>query len=65
MPKLKTNKSVKKRFKVTKHKKVIRYKAKRRHLLTDKKSNKKRDLRGKETVKASDKGKIIKLMPYR
>jgi len=64
MPKLKTNKSVKKRFKLTKRKKVLRSRAKMRHILTDKKSNKKRSLRGKSTAKSTDKNRIIKLLPY-
>ena len=64
MPKLKTNKSVKKRFKITKRKKVIRYKTKRRHILTDKTSKKKRSLRGQSIVKKADKRKIVRLLPY-
>ena len=64
MPKLKTNKSVKKRFKLTKKKKVLRSKAKRRHLLTNKTGNEKRALRRKATASSSDTDKIVKLLPY-
>lgn len=64
MPKLKTNKSAAKRFKVTKNKKVVRNKAKRRHILTDKTGNKKRSLRKKATVTKSDTEKLLTLMPY-
>ncbi len=45
MPKLKTNKSVKKRFKITKTGKVRRYHAGRRHLLSGKTRKRKRHLR--------------------
>ena len=41
MPKLKTNKSAKKRFKLTKRGKLKRYKQGKRHLLTSKSSNRK------------------------
>lgn len=64
MPKLKTNKSVKKRFKVTKNKKVLRAKAKGRHLLTDKTTSAKRSIRKGATAKKCDTDKIIKLLPY-
>jgi len=64
MPKLKTNKSAKKRLRVTKNKKIVRSKSKRRHILTDKTSNKKRSLRGKANVEKSDVTRLKKLMPY-
>ena len=64
MPKLKTNKSVKKRLRVTKNKKIVRSKSKRRHILTDKSSNKKRSLRGKANVEKADAIRLKKLMPY-
>ncbi len=64
MPKLKTNKSAKKRLRVTKNKKIVRSKSKRRHILTDKTSNKKRSLRGKANVDKSDVTRLKKLMPY-
>jgi large subunit ribosomal protein L35 len=52
--KLKTNKAVKKRFKVTGTGKLMRYQAKRRHLLTDKSSDEKRSLRGAVPVDPTD-----------
>ncbi len=64
MPKLKTNKAAKKRMKVTKNKKILRNKAKRRHILTDKTSNKKRSLRKKALVKDTEKKSLLRLMPY-
>lgn len=45
MPKLKTNKSAKKRFKVTGTGKVLRAKAFARHILTSKSRKRKRSLR--------------------
>ncbi|MFH1383774.1 MAG: 50S ribosomal protein L35 [Candidatus Omnitrophota bacterium] len=64
MPKLKTNKSAKKRFKISKRRKVLRSKASRRHLLTDKSSKKKRGLRRKAVVTPAMKDKVLKLLPY-
>jgi len=64
MPKLKTNKSAKKRFKLTKKGKVKRFKAGRRHLLTCKSSGRKRGLRKSVLIEGMA-GKIIKkLLPY-
>lgn len=64
MPKMKTNKSVKKRFKITKKGKVLRTKCKRRHLLTDKDAGKKRGLRGMAVVDGTDEHRIKELAPY-
>ncbi len=64
MPKLKTNKSVKKRFKITKSGKVKRNKQARRHLLTDKTSAKKRSLRKQVLAEKSEARRVKKLMPY-
>lgn len=64
MPKLKTNKSAKKRFTVTKKGKLKRSKAGRRHLLTSKSSGRKR--RGRKQILIQGRiGKITKkLLPY-
>jgi large subunit ribosomal protein L35 len=45
MPKLKSNRSIKKRFKVTKTGKVKRFRANASHLLSGKKSSRRRKLR--------------------
>jgi large subunit ribosomal protein L35 len=45
MPKLKTNRSVAKRFKVTKSGKVRRFRANASHLLSGKKASRRRKLR--------------------
>ncbi len=64
MPKLKTNKSAKKRFRLTKKGKLKRFKQGRRHLLSSKSSNRKRKLRKSAIVKGRL-GKITKkLLPY-
>jgi len=64
MPKLKTNKSAKKRLRLTKKGKLKRFKAGRRHLLTSKSSNKKRGMRKSALVEGTL-GKITKkLLPY-
>ena len=64
MPKLKTNKSAKKRFKLTKKRKVKRFKPGRRHLLTAKSSNRKRGLRKSMLVEGAQARVIRKLLPY-
>lgn len=64
MPKLKTNKSVKKRFKLTAKGKVKQNRKARRHLLTDKTSARKRHLRKQSVVAPSESKRIKKLLPY-
>ncbi|MCM8787237.1 MAG: 50S ribosomal protein L35 [Candidatus Omnitrophica bacterium] len=62
--KLKTKKSLAKRVKVTKNKKVLRWKAGRRHLLSYK-SNKRKRFLGKKTTVSKAEQKIIKrALPY-
>lgn len=64
MPKLKTNKSAKKRFKITASGKVKRNKQARRHLLTDKSGTKKRQMRKQEMATSTEAKRVKKLMPY-
>ena len=64
MPKMKTNKAVKKRFKITKKKKVLASGSFRRHLLTDRSSKKKRQARKLRQIDPADKKKILMLLPY-
>jgi large subunit ribosomal protein L35 len=65
MPKLKTRKGVKKRFKITKNGKVLRAKAGKRHILTKKSRKRKRNLRRSAVVKNKAMAKTIKkMMPY-
>jgi large subunit ribosomal protein L35 len=64
MPKMKTKKGVKKRFKVTKNGKVKRHKEGARHILTKKSRKKKRNLKSSTLVDKTFEKKIKKLMPY-
>ncbi|MDP3143065.1 MAG: 50S ribosomal protein L35 [Candidatus Omnitrophota bacterium] len=64
MPKLKTRKSVAKRFKLTKRGKIKRSHAYRGHILSKKSRSRKRGLRKSTLVHARDIGKIIKHLPY-
>ena len=62
MPKLKTNKSAKKRFRVTKTGKVKRGRPGRRHLLSVKTTRRKRHLRRQPICAPQDARRIKKLL---
>lgn len=64
MPKLKTKKAVKKRFKVTKSGKLKLSKANRRHILTSKAHKRKRQLRKADYLKKADEARIKATLPY-
>jgi large subunit ribosomal protein L35 len=64
MPKIKTKKSAAKRYKVTKNGKVIYTKQGRRHLLSDKSSKRKRQLRHGGVLKECEAKRARKLLPY-
>jgi large subunit ribosomal protein L35 len=64
MPKLKTHRGAKKRFKITGKKKVVHSKAYKSHLLTKKSAKRKRKLGKKDLVSDSDKSRIKKMLPY-
>ena len=64
MPKLKTNKSVKKRFGVTKTGKFTKMRAGKRHLLEHKSSKRKRHLRKKDLVSGAMEKQLRRLLPY-
>ncbi|MDY6936001.1 MAG: 50S ribosomal protein L35 [Spirochaetota bacterium] len=64
MPKIKTNKGAKKRFKLTKSGRIKRANAYKSHLLESKSSNRKRKLRQSSIVAASDEKKIKRMLPY-
>jgi len=51
MPKIKTNRSIAKRFKVTKSGKVKRFRANSSHLLSGKKASRRRKLRKSALIK--------------
>ncbi|MBD3264877.1 MAG: 50S ribosomal protein L35 [Candidatus Omnitrophica bacterium] len=64
MPKLKTKKSLAKRVKVTKNKKIMRSKAGRRHLLSNKNRKRKRNLRKKDLLPETQKKTVKRGLPY-
>jgi len=64
MPKIKTKKAVKKRFRVTKNKKVITSRSLRRHMMADRSSKNKRQSRNNLLVGDSASKKILTLLPY-
>lgn len=64
MPKLKTHKGAKKRFKVTGKKKVLHNKANKSHLLTKKSAKRKRNLGKKDSISKADRGRIKDMLPY-
>ena len=64
MPKVKTRSAAKKRLKKTGSGKIKRAKAFRRHLLKDKTTKRKRQLRKGGFVASVDMGRIAPLLPY-
>lgn len=64
MPKLKTKKGAKKRFKLTKTGKIKRSKEGKRHILTKKTRKRKRALSKSTTVDKTFQKKIKALLPY-
>ena len=64
MPKLKTNKSAAKRFKITKTGKLKKRSARRGHLLGKMARKAKRQLRRSSYVSRADAKKIRRLLPY-
>ncbi len=64
MPKLKTHRGAKKRFKVTGKKKIVHRKAYKSHLLTKKSAKRKRKLGKKALIKSPDRKKIKRMLPY-
>ena len=64
MPKIRTHKGTKKRFRVTATGKVMRRKAFRSHLLEHKSSKRKRQYRSQHGATPSDARVVIRLAPY-
>jgi len=64
MPKIRTHKGTKKRFRVTSTGKVMRRKAFRSHLLEHKSSKRKRQYRSQHEVSQVDRHTVIRLAPY-
>jgi large subunit ribosomal protein L35 len=64
MPKLKTNRAAKKRFKMLKSGKIKRKKSFLRHILTSKGKGRKRSLRKRTLVHPADARAIKQMLPY-
>ncbi|MGD8537482.1 MAG: 50S ribosomal protein L35 [Candidatus Aminicenantes bacterium] len=64
MPKLKTHKGAKKRFKITGKKKVVHKKANKSHILTKKSAKRKRTLGKKDLISPADRSRIKDMLPY-
>jgi large subunit ribosomal protein L35 len=65
VPKIKTNRSAAKRFRITASGKIKRNKAYKRHILSNKGKKQKRHLRKATTVVAAESKNIRKLIPYK
>ena len=64
MPKMKTKRSAKKRFKVRGSGSIKRSHAFKRHILTKKTTKNKRQLRGITSVSSSDQASVRAMLPY-
>lgn len=64
MPKMKSNKSARKRFKITGSGKIRRYKAYAGHLFLNKTAKRKRRLRRSDLVDPADEKRMRRLLPY-
>jgi len=64
MPKLKTNKAMLKRYRITKTGKVLANKTKRRHMMADRSPKSKRQSRGKLQVEKMHVAAIKMKLPY-
>lgn len=63
MPKMKTRKSARKRFQITKSGKVKATRANKRHILTKKSTKRKRQLRRQSFLQSGDAGLVRVLLP--
>lgn len=64
MPKIKTNRSAAKRFKLTGTGKLMRNKANKQHILTKKTTKRKRRLRKQVVTDATNVKNMKKILPY-
>ena len=64
MPKMKTHSGAAKRFSKTGTGKLKRNKANRQHILTKKRTKRKRQLRQSDLVSSDDVARVRKLLPY-
>ena len=64
MPKMKSHSGASKRFKRTGSGKIKRSKANKQHILTTKRTKRKRQLRRKDEVADADVPRVERLLPY-
>lgn len=64
MPKMKTHRGSAKRFSATGTGKLKRNKSNRQHILTKKRTKRKRQLRQPDLVSSDDEPRVRKLLPY-
>lgn len=64
MPKMKTNRAARKRFRFSGSGKIRRAKALKNHLLTKKNRKRKRNLRKPTSVHSRDAASVRRLLPY-
>ena len=64
MPKMKSHRGAAKRFRATGSGKLKRSKAYKRHILTKKSANTKRNLRKSAIMSKGDQSRIARLLPY-
>ena len=64
MPKQKSHRGAKKRFKVTATGKVLRGHSMHSHILTKKSTKRKRNLRQTNHIPACDSGRLDRMLPY-
>ena len=62
MPKIRTNRGAKKRFKLTSSKKIKRKKAYASHILTKKSSKRKRNLKKSDLVSSSETKRVKRML---
>jgi len=65
MPKIKTHSGAKKRFKLSKNGKPIRYHANKSHILNKKSTKRKRNLRKTVVADKTNTAQIKRLIPYK
>ena len=65
MPKIKTHSGARKRFKLSKNGKVIRYHANKSHILNKKTTKRKRGLRKTTVADKTNTAQIKRLIPYK
>lgn len=63
VPKMKTNRAARKRFKVTKSGKIKHFHSGKRHILTKMSTKRKRNLRGSDYLSSGDAGLVRRLLP--